>query len=131
MAIVLVCLKMSVEFLYKNNYSLDQVGTDKIFYLCDRLFDSSNIYCRFTFLEFSAKKKKMPNLVQKRLFGVSPMMQFFQAEDSRSRAIFAKNQEIDSWSDFIRYIHVVKENVLNIKRKRGFSTGEVDQQQKK
>ena len=64
---ILLSLKMSVEYIYRNSYLIfidqnssninnpGQIAIDKIFYLIERMFDQNNLYCRLIFLESDFK----------------------------------------------------------------------------
>ncbi|CAD8194163.1 unnamed protein product [Paramecium octaurelia] len=111
MPMILVSLKMSTEYLYKNHYIIffekprteintpGNIAMDKIFHFADRLFDQNNLFCRFIFLE-SSKQKKIGNdakFMHKRIFGVSPYLDIMiqNPQNSRTRAIIAKQRDID------------------------------------
>lgn len=67
MPMVLLTLKMISEYIFKNSYkvffaennystnSAASIAMDKIFYLIEKLFDETNFYGRFTFLESDFK----------------------------------------------------------------------------
>lgn len=113
---ILLTLKMCLEYFYKNHYSTffeenqlelnppGQVAIDKLFYLVERVFDQNNLFCRFTFLESDFKTKTQKGTVndrkfmQKRIFGISPFIDLLisNPQDGRSRAILAKQHDIDS-----------------------------------
>ena len=123
MPMILVTIKMSLEYLFKNHYTVFfdatekqtgqvleyyfskyWVGIDKIFYLIERLFDQNNLYGRFTFIESNFKDynsyKGTSNdrkFIQKRIFGLSPYMDILiqHPQDGRSKAIFARQHDID------------------------------------
>lgn len=67
MPMVLLTIKIVSEFIFKNHYkvffeensystnSAAIIALDKIFYLLEKLFDETNFYRRFTFLESDFK----------------------------------------------------------------------------
>lgn len=90
MPMVLLTIKMSSEYLYKNHYPIffekprvdtnspDNIAMDKIFFFADRLFDQNNLYCRFLFLESNFQNNHKvgsdAKFIHKRIFGVSPYL---------------------------------------------------------
>lgn len=90
---LLLCLKMNVEYILKTSYpvffeensyvsnSCGVIAMDKIFCLLDKIFDETNFFGRFTFLESDFKTlNKQGNIgnerkfLRKRLFATSPFL---------------------------------------------------------
>jgi len=89
MPLIMVCLRMIVEFYFRNAYNeffnfqkVIDIAMTKINFLISTLFDPNNFYSRFSFLESDIKAvgKKIKEhfseekLLRKRIFSTSPYL---------------------------------------------------------
>ena len=113
MPMILLTLKMMADHLLKevypiffgeNSFDINPIGnvaTDKLLYLIQNIFDSSNLNGRFVFLEsvFNERQSLSHDRknIRRRIYGTSPMINMIipHPKDGKSRAIMAKKHQIE------------------------------------
>ncbi|KAL4441372.1 hypothetical protein ABPG74_013667 [Tetrahymena malaccensis] len=140
MPMILLTIKMITEYIFKNRYpgffkeqgrSLNNQGMiaiDKILFLCDKIFDETQISGRFTFLESNFKQQTKINSVQndrkllkKRIYATSQNMNFLMENprSSQARNILAKSNKLNPISQ-------TTQNKLETTSKKKFVNSDID-----